>query len=55
LLVQVDEIYRRMASDLLRCRIQGRAPDRPDIRGSDMSFSRAGQGLMISTVTVASP
>lgn len=30
---------------------QWRAPDRLD----DMGFSRAGQGLMISTVTVASP
>ena len=66
----MHEIDRWMTSDLLGHPVQGgalsiaiqggalstasRAPDRPDA-GSDMSFSRAGQGLLISTVTVASP
>ena len=48
----MDEIYAGMTSDLLGGGVQGGGVA---IDAVNMSFSRAGQGLMISTVTVASP
>jgi len=70
LLVPAHEIHGVMTGDLLgrvaqrraapvrlceRRALQRRAPDPLDDPLCDMGFSRAGQGLMISTVTVASP